>query len=674
MPGESEGVLSLRLCTPVHEARLGAPEKREVEVTIIRPGRSENGWEYPSEVLKRSLPLWEGATAFCDHPSAVDEGRAGGRSVRDIVGVYVGAHWHEAKHPDGHVPSSRADTGPAPTGEQGVRATLRFYPNAAWLYDLVAAALDDRQAGRPTADIGISADMLVTLAGVGTRQVAEIRKVNSADVVFRPAAGGRFERIVEGLGDRHEAIESIQNKSIQDKKGENVTENAQTKPAGLQTKEAELCTALLEAKLGASKLTELGRQQIRQRFEGQVFAARDLEAAIGEMEALLAEAASATTIRGNGTSRPGPGAVSRMVTPREKVQAALERLFGLEPAAGLGDVPRLSGIREAYLLLTGDREFTGRYCWEDSVLGEASIREANEVTTSVMGDALASVMNKRLVKDYAGQRRWWERICVRVPLRDMKQQSRILLNDFGSLATVAENATYTNLPWGDNKEVYTPAKYGGQVYVTLETIINDDLRAVTSIPKKLAVAANITINEFVSGLFTAGGGVGPTMADANAVFCAAHNNYGTTALGEASLKAGILALWKQTSSAGKRLGLHPRFLLVPPDLLMDAITLTASHLKPGSANNDINVLEGLVEPLPVPNWTDANNWYLMADPAQIECLEIGFLNGREEPELLVQDNPLAGSVFTNDAITFKVRHIYGGAWVDYRGAYGAVVA
>ena len=668
------GEEAVRLWTPAREARVTASERREVEVTIIRPGTSSNGHEYPEDVLRRSLPLWEGATAFCDHPGPLDAGRAGGRSVRDVVGVYGGARW-----------------------ENGVCATLRIYPHATWLYDLIAAAIGDRAAGRPAPDIGISADMVVALSGPhsgGAMRVEEIRRVNSADVVFRPAAGGRFERLLNGLGPQSGGIQERGSGEREDdapqsadgvERGDearmatkggremNVREGKEAVSSregdGASAKEVELCGALLEARLGASGLTELARAQLRKRFEGRSFEATELDGAIGEVQALLAEAASGSVVKGAGLLGSG-GALARVgATPRQKIEAALGRLFGLEPSAGMGDVPRLSGIREAYILITGDREFTGRYHWSESVL-----READEVTTSVMADALANVMNKRLVKDYQGQARWWERICVRVPLRDMKEQARVLLSDFASLSTVGENAAYANLAWGDTKETYTPEKKGGLVYVTLETIINDDLRAVASIPKKLAVAANITINEYVSALFTTGGGQGPAMSDTNRVVSAAHNNYVTSALDATTLQAGIVAMWKQTNSASKRLGLHPRFLLVPPDLLLSAITLTSSHLKPGTANNDINVLEGLVEPLSVPNWTDANNWYLMADPNQIECLELGFLNGREEPELLVQDNPTAGSVFTNDAITFKVRHIYGGNWLDYRGVYGAVVA
>lgn len=49
------------------------------------------------------------------------------------------------------------------------------------------------------------------------------------------------------------------------------------------------------------------------------------------------------------------------------------------------------------------------------------------------------------------------------------------------------------------------------------------------------------------------------------------------------------------------------------------------------------------------------------------------MDGNEEPELFIQDNPTAGSVFTNDQITYKIRHIYGGAIIDYRAFQGSIV-
>ena len=73
-------------------------------------------------------------------------------------------------------------------------------------------------------------------------------------------------------------------------------------------------------------------------------------------------------------------------------------------------------------------------------------------------------------------------------------------------------------------------------------------------------------------------------------------------------------------------------------------------------------------------FTDVTDWYLICDPALVESVEIGFVGGREEPELLMQDAPSQGSVFTNDQISFKVRWEFGGGWVDYRGAFWSQVA
>jgi hypothetical protein len=54
-------------------------------------------------------------------------------------------------------------------------------------------------------------------------------------------------------------------------------------------------------------------------------------------------------------------------------------------------------------------------------------------------------------------------------------------------------------------------------------------------------------------------------------------------------------------------------------------------------------------------------------------IEIGFFGGREEPELFVQDAPNVGSLFSNDVITYKIRHIYGGGVLDFRGFVGGIV-
>src|SRR5688572_6264635 len=125
----------------VFEAALREGEPRAVDVTILAAGRSQNRLEYAPEVLRASVPLWEGASAFVDHPTAVDVTRAGRRSLRDLAGVYECVQYDESR--------------------QAIRAVLRLYSGAAWAHELIREAVADRAAGRAAPNIGISADMRV---------------------------------------------------------------------------------------------------------------------------------------------------------------------------------------------------------------------------------------------------------------------------------------------------------------------------------------------------------------------------------------------------------------------------------------------------------------------------------------------------------------------------------
>jgi hypothetical protein len=436
----------------------------------------------------------------------------------------------------------------------------------------------------------------------------------------------------------------------------------------IRAAEEQALARLVEARLSAARLPAPALDLVRRRLADGPVTLEAVDRTVAEATDLLAALAGPQTVQGMGPAR-GP---LRTRSPLERVQVAVDRLFGLPVADADRDVPLMTGIREAYVSITGDRRIAGVLSPEDSVL------EANEVTTGVLAGVLANSMTKRVLTDYAAQPKWWQPLVVRTVISDFKQQQRIHLNDFASLSTVAENAAYTNLAWGDTRETYTPAKRGNLVVVTLEAIRNDDLYAIRRIPTKLAAAAIATINDFVASLFTANGGAGALLADTFPVFDAA-NHQGNAVVGAAgglsaaTLQSALVALLKMTNSAGKRLGVQGKYLLVPPDLFYTARVLLESTNLPGGNHPDVNPVKGALEPISVPSFTDNNNWYVLADPGQIEMIELGFLDGREVPELIAQSSPDAGSVFTNDALAWKVRHVFGGAVLDYRGGYGAIV-
>ncbi|MFH1140909.1 MAG: hypothetical protein V1724_04400 [Chloroflexota bacterium] len=145
---------------------------RTIEATIIKPGLAKvitcdgKPVTYTEEALYNSVPLWESATCFVDHWN---------KSVRNIAGVFF-----------------------SPWYDQGVKAKLRFLDET--LYNMVARIVQDRQAGLPVPDVGLSADIMVNGTSSETAfTVNQVTGVISADIVFSPAAGGSFDRVLNSV-------------------------------------------------------------------------------------------------------------------------------------------------------------------------------------------------------------------------------------------------------------------------------------------------------------------------------------------------------------------------------------------------------------------------------------------------------------------------------------------
>jgi hypothetical protein len=123
----------------------------------------------------------------------------------------------------------------------------------------------------------------------------------------------------------------------------------------------------------------------------------------------------------------------------------------------------------------------------------------------------------------------------------------------------------------------------------------------------------------------------------------------------------------------------PRFLVVLNDieelawqLVTSAVALpTPANTPPQStgAADTPNLHQGLnlIVLDYIANGTSTTAWWLVADPNRIPTIEVGFYQGRQDPELFTQSDPTVGSVFNSDKVTYKLRHIYSGAVLDCRG-------
>ncbi|HLH61667.1 MAG TPA: Mu-like prophage major head subunit gpT family protein [Ktedonobacteraceae bacterium] len=689
-------------------------KRRDVRVTIIRGGASTNGYYYNEDALRAIANLVENAQAYVDHAGAGSDSQV--RSVRDMVGFYTSPAYLP---PDGVAQHGRVD------------ATLHILESAAWLWSMVCEACS---LGHPEL-IGLSIDIYGTWqfrggpqeAGISAsskstalplKEVTRVLSLNSCDIVTRPSAGGAFQHILQSITTSSTPHlftpqGAILMNELQDITSAVATDNmpgpqatggpgassGQTaiaspnamqpalpasSPAGEQVQEQESRSLLeelrmeraqlaLERRLLESILPEPVKAQIRSRYAGRIFEMAELERDLSLNRQMLAELATSGLIRGHNYEKP---AIGSQITEAEKIQAAFDRMFDLDIDAKFGNIRPFASIREAYARVTGDASVAGFS--DRSQLGMIQIAESAplvriseaDTTTASFSYLLGTSMNKRLLKDYQAWPAEWQRFVTITPIKDFKQQTRVRLGAFGSLSTVAEDTPYTTISLTDSAATYVPTKRGNLVTVSREAIINDDLFAIKQIPTKLAVAAAYTLAEFVYGFLSAN----PTIYDGSALFTsgAPHNNLGSSALSTSAMQSGVTAMREQTNFAGKRLGLRPSFLIVPPELEWTAMVATKSAGVPGSNNNDINPMMGYVTPIVSPQLVNTSQWFFAADPHVVDTIEIGFVGGQVNPALFVQDMPLYGLNFTQDVISYKCRHEYGGCVVDFRGLYRGI--
>lgn len=343
-------------------------------------------------------------------------------------------------------------------------------------------------------------------------------------------------------------------------------------------------------------------------------------------------------------------------------------------------------IRALSESLTGDKMLDGRVS-ESHRSRLRRICEAAMVTstyTNLFGDSIT----RRMLAEYrsVGVYNQWRRVVSSiVPVADFREQKRLRIGSFADLNTVFQLGTYQELATPTDEVIaYTPFKKGGLVSISREAILNDDVGFVRKFPVLIALSAARTIHGFVFGLITGN----PTLDDGQALFAdhALRGGVGTANIQTAALSQTTVDIANQrmlvvTDRDGRTvLGYRPKLLIVPPALEKTAwelVSLPVQHVATTQASTEPNVnpnLYGLNEQLTLITASDANNAYFMADPAIANTIEIAFVQGREEPELFVQDNPTEGIYFTNDQMSWKVRHEYGGDIMDWRAWHGLIVA
>lgn len=288
-------------------------------------------------------------------------------------------------------------------------------------------------------------------------------------------------------------------------------------------------------------------------------------------------------------------------------------------------------------------------------------------TSSDFGNILMDTSRKALLDGWEKAEETYHLWTKKGRLSDFKPMNRVGLGSFSSLREVRPGAEYKHITLGDSGEVIQLATYGELFTIDRTAIINDDLDALTRIPKLMGEAARATIGDLVYAILTDN----PKMKDGKALFDASRNNLFTAGsrLSLASLSAAKTAMRLQPAVVAKGskprpLNIQPAFVLCPVALEDMAKQIIGSASVPGSDTNSgiDNPIRNFAKVIGEPRLdaSSASAYYQVAKQGA-DTVEVAYLDGVEEPYFETKEG------FSSDGIATKVRIDAGVSALDARG-------
>jgi hypothetical protein len=287
-------------------------------------------------------------------------------------------------------------------------------------------------------------------------------------------------------------------------------------------------------------------------------------------------------------------------------------------------------------------------------------------STVDIGGILSNVANKFLLEGFFAVERTWRNICAVRNVSDFKTVTSYRLIGKDQYEQVQPGGELKHGTLGNETYSNKADTYGLMLSIDRRDIINDDLGAITTVPRKLGRGSGLKIND----VFWA------TFLNNSAFFTAGAKNYLTgadTALGIDGLTKAEVAFMDQVDSDGKPIGIMPAIMLVPTALsaigtqLFKSMELrdTTSSTKYPIANPHQGKFRVEVSRyLNNASYTGYSSkaWYLLADPGDLPVMEVAFLNGQESPTI-----ETAEADFSVLGIQARGVHDFGCALIDPRG-------
>ena len=283
------------------------------------------------------------------------------------------------------------------------------------------------------------------------------------------------------------------------------------------------------------------------------------------------------------------------------------------------------------------------------------------LATSDFPTLLATVGRATLTQGYNAAGQTFPPWTRQTTLPDFRATNRVALGTGPKLLKVSEHEEYTRANLG-----LVPAAsikldtFGRILAFTRQALVNDDVGLFQRIPQ---VFGNAAAQMESDAIYTATLLANPLMADGFALFSTQHGNLMTAAaITVASVAAARTAMMTQKSPDGSFIGVRPQFLIVGPQQEVYALQFLAPLSIVGAINAVVpdayKSLKLIVEPR-----ITGLDWYLAADPAQIDTIEYAYLEGAPSGGPLLETR----EGWDIDGQEYKAREDFGVAAIDYRG-------
>jgi hypothetical protein len=326
------------------------------------------------------------------------------------------------------------------------------------------------------------------------------------------------------------------------------------------------------------------------------------------------------------------------------------------------------GLQELLLEAAWANGYTGRNFRDSrSVLRYAFGRTVEAAFSTIdIGGILSNVANKFLLDGFYSVERTWRNVCAVRNVSDFKTVTSYRLVGRDQYELVSPGGELKHGQLGEEKYTNKADTYGLMLSIDRRDIINDDLGAITSVPRKLGRGSGLKINDV---FWT-------TFLNNAAFFTVGNKNFisgATTVLSIDGLTEAEVKFMDQVDGDGKPIGIMPALVLVPTALSAIGSQLFKSlELRDTTANTKFPVANPhqgkfrveVSRYLSNAQYTgnSAKAWYLLADPNDLPVIEVAFLNGQESPTI-----ETAEADFNVLGVQMRGYHDFGVALQDFRG-------